>query len=141
MVAVLVAAFQLVPLLLDGAWINHSRWEPAWKWDSFGGGQVLRWLVTGELLDHGRLPVLSLLALLGLVLLYRQSRLAGGLDPARRFILLGTGLWILMFCCGRPFWGPLVMLLGVPPDLQMHRLIGGVHVFLLLLAALGLAGL
>jgi hypothetical protein len=140
MVASVLAAFQLVPLLLDGARINHSRWEPTWKWDSFGGGQVLHWLVTGELLDHGRLPVLSLLALLGLVLLFRQSRRAGGMEPARRFVLLGTALWILMFC-GRPFWGPLVVLLGVPPDLQMHRLVGGVHVFLLLLAALGLAGL
>jgi hypothetical protein len=140
MVAVLVAAFQLAPLLLDGAWINHSRWEPAWKWDSFGGGQVIHWLVTGELLDHGRLPVLSLLALLGLVLSFRESRRAGGMDPARRFILVATPLWILMFC-GRPFWGPLVVMLGVPPDLQMHRLIGGVHVFMLLLAALGFAGL
>ena len=137
--AFLLAAFQLAPLFLDGAWINHSRWEPAWKWDSFGGGQVAQWLVTGELLDHGRLPVLTLLALLGVLLAFRESR-AAKMDPSRRFVLFGAALWILMFC-GRPFWGPLVWLLGVSPDMQMHRLIGGVHVFLLLAAALGLAGL
>jgi hypothetical protein len=137
--ALLLAAFQLAPLFLDGAWINHSRWEPAWKWDSFGGAQVVQWLVTGELLDHGRLPVLSLLALLGVLLAWRDQR-AGRMDSGTAFILFGSALWILMFC-GRPFWGPLVWLLGVSPDMQMHRLIGGVHVFLLLLAALGLAGL
>ena len=64
-VAVLLSAFQLAPLLLDGSNINHSRWESVWKWDSFGAGQVLKWLFTGELLDHGRLPVLSLLSLAG----------------------------------------------------------------------------
>lgn len=138
--AFLLAAFQLAPLFLDGAWINHSRWEPAWKWDSFGGGQVAQWLVTGELLDHGRLPVLTLLALLGVLLAFRESRAAGRMDAAPKFVLLGAALWFLMFC-GRPFWGPLVWLLGVSPDMQMHRLVGGVHVFLLLAAAMGLAGL
>ena len=138
--ALLLTAFQLAPLYLDGAWINHSRWEPAWKWDSFGGGQVAQWLATGELLDHGRLPVLTVLALLGVLLAFREWRASGKMDPAPKFVLLGAALWTLLFC-GRPLWGALVLLLGVSPDMQMHRLIGGVHVFLLLAAGLGLAGL
>src|SRR5205085_9730868 len=69
-VALLLAAFQLAPLLLDGSNINHSRWEAVWKWDSFGAGHVLKLLFTGELLDHGRLPVLTLLALAGAALFY-----------------------------------------------------------------------
>ncbi len=64
-VALLLAAFQLAPLLLDGSNINHSRWEAAWKWDSFGAWQVLQWLFTGALLDYGRLPVLTVLAFAG----------------------------------------------------------------------------
>jgi len=133
--AILLAAFQLAPLLLDGKLINHSRWEPAWKWDSFGGGKVLQWLVTGELLDHGRLPVLSLLALLGALLVVRDWRAARP-EAAPRFVLYGAVLWLLLFF-GRPFWGPLLWLFGISPDMQLHRLIGGVHVFLLLLAAIG----
>ena len=39
-VALLLSAFQLAPMLIDGANINHSRWEAVWKWDSFGAGQV-----------------------------------------------------------------------------------------------------
>ncbi len=61
-IAFLVSAFELLPLWLDGFIINHSRWEPAWKWDSFGAGQVIRSLLSGELLDH---------------------RLAAGAHPAR----------------------------------------------------------
>ena len=58
--ALVLASFELVPLLKDGSIINRSRWEYSWKWDSFGAPQVLQKLFTGEILDHGRLPVLSL---------------------------------------------------------------------------------
>jgi hypothetical protein len=51
---------------------------------------------------------------------------------------LAAVLWILMFF-GRPFWGPLLTLLGISEDVQLHRVIGGAQVFLVLLAAMGLA--
>ena len=41
-------------LLRDGSLINHSRWEPVWKWDSFGAGPVLKQLFTGDLLERSR---------------------------------------------------------------------------------------
>ncbi len=139
-VAFAISAFHLVPLLLDGATINHSRWEPVWKWDSFGAGQVLQWLFTGELLDHGRLPVLTLLAFLsvGLYIWNRRKKLP--VNPAHTFALWGAAFWTLMFF-GRPFWGPLLTMLGVSPDMQLHRVIGGAHVFLILLAAVALSAL
>src|SRR5207237_1421301 len=64
-VALLLTAFQLAPLVRDASNINHSRWESSWKWDSFGAGQVLKWLFAGDLLDYGRPPVLTLLAFAG----------------------------------------------------------------------------
>jgi hypothetical protein len=140
LVALLLVAFQLTPMLLDGSIINHSRWEPAWKWDSFGAGPVLKWLFTGELLDHGRLPVLSLLALFGVAMLVWDFRRARRVGPAQAFVLLGAALWILLFF-GRPFWGPLLLLVGVSPDMQLHRVIGGAQIFLVLLAAIGLAAI
>jgi hypothetical protein len=131
-VAFLLSAFQLVPLARDAGLIGHSRWEPAWKWDSFGAWQVLRWLFTGELLDHGRLPVLTLLALGGAALYWWRR------TPVHAFLAAGAALWIAMLF-GRPFWGPLLNVLGVSDDMHLHRVIGGAHVFLVLLAAVALA--
>jgi hypothetical protein len=42
---------------------------------------------------------------------------------------------------GRTFWGPLLTLLGVSADMQLHRVIGGAQIFLVLLASIGLAEL
>ena len=135
-----VAAFELLPMLADGAWINRSRWEPVWKWDSFGAWQVLKLLFTGELLDHGRLPALTVLAVMGAAALWWERRRGRNVPAAWRFVACGAGLWLLLFF-GRPFWGPLLKLLGVSEDVPLHRLIGGVHVFLVLLAGIGVAAL
>jgi hypothetical protein len=137
-IAFVLAAFELLPLMLDGAIINHSRWELPWKWESFGAEAVMKLLFTGNILDHDRLPVLTLLALAGAVLYFRDRD--GAKYPARTFVIFGAALWILMFF-GRPFWGPLLALLGVSPDMQLHRVVGGAQVFLVFLAAIGLAGL
>ena len=139
-VTLLLAAFQLAPLLLDGSNINHSRWEGAWKWDSFGAWQVLRWLFTGALLDYGRLPVLTVLAFAGAGI-FAWNRYKRRPDcPALTFAACCALFWTLLFF-GRPFWGPLLVMLGVPSDMQLHRVIGGVQIFLVLLAAIALAAL
>ncbi len=138
-VTFLLVAWELVPMLADVGIINHSRWESVWKWDSFGAGQILAWLFTGELLDHGRLPVLSLLVLLGIGATLWAWR-SGTFRRAQLFVAAGAIFWILVYF-GRPFWGPALELLGATPDLQLHRTIGAVHVFLVLLGAFGLAAI
>jgi uncharacterized membrane protein len=139
-VALLLSLFQLAPLLLDSASINHSRWEAVWKWDSFGAGQVIAWLFTGELLDHGRLPVLTVLALAGAGVWFWSWRKRRPVAAAHAFILLGATFWTLVFF-GRDFWGPLLTLMGASADMQLHRVIGGAQIFLVLLAAIALAAL
>ena len=139
-VAFFVAAFELLPMLADGAWINHSRWEQLWKWDSFGAWQVLKMLFTGELLDHGRVPALTLLAAMGGAAWWWDRRRGQKIPAAWRFVTYGAGFWLLLFF-GRPFWGPLLKLLGASEDVPLHRLIGGVQAFLVLLAGIGLAAL
>ena len=138
--AALLAAFQLVPLILDAGNINHSRWEPVWKWDSFGAAQGLKWLFTGELLDHGRWPVLTALAFGSAGLFVWRAVQRRPVCAIHRFLVAGAGLWTLMYL-GRPLWGPLLTLLGVPADMQLHRVIGGTQIFLVLLASFGLAAL
>ena len=135
-VALALSAFQLLSLIEDAPLINHSRWEPAWKWDSFGLGPVVKWLFTGELLDYGRIPVLSLLVLLALAAIF-----FGWADRALRstyvFLCSGSLLWLALFC-GRPLWGTLLPLLGIPDSGQVHRFVVGAHIFLVFLAAIGL---
>ena len=137
-VAMVVSAFQLLPVWIDSPILNHSRWEQSWKWDSFGAGVVLKALFTGELLDHGRLPVLSLLALLGAAADLVEA--LQGPPPAgcpRAFVLSAAVLWLLVFF-GRPTWGPLLLLLGAARDLHLHRVVGAVHIFFVLLAAIAM---
>jgi hypothetical protein len=136
--AMLVSAFQILPLLADHAILSHSLWEPVWKWDSFGAAVTLTRLFTGELLDHGRLPVLTVLALAG-VAVWAWRRRAGA-APVLEFVAAGAALWIAIYF-GRPFWGPLLNVLGISDDMHLHRVIGGAHVFLVLLAGVALAEL
>jgi hypothetical protein len=135
-----LTAFQLLPIITDSAFINRSRWEPLWKWDSFGAKEVLGLTATGDLLDARRLPMLTFLALAGAIVAWRRLRH----DPAQRFTAIfaigGAALWIFLFC-GRTSWGPLYKALGLSDAAQLHRFIGGAQWFLLLLAGLGLARL
>lgn len=128
-----LTAFQLLPIITDGPFINRSRWEPLWKWDSFGATEVLGLTATGDLLDARRLPVLSFLALAGAIVAWRRRR-----DFPTMFALAGAALWIFLFC-GRASWGPLYKILGLSDAAQLHRFIGGAQWFLLLLAGIGLA--
>ncbi len=100
----------------------------------------MKWLFTGELLDHGRLPALTVLALGGAGLLVWNRRKGRPVCAAHAFAAWGAGFWTLLFC-GRPLWGPLLPMLGVPADMQLHRVIGGAQIFLVLLAAIALGTL
>ncbi|MGH9441896.1 MAG: tetratricopeptide repeat protein [Thermoanaerobaculia bacterium] len=130
--AILLTAWFVVPLFLLRSEINHSRWEPAYKWDSFGASSILRELGSGRLLDAGRLPALSLFLLFGVLLAAVFLRE----PPARRLLALALG-WLALFF-GRATWGRLVVLLGVPADLPMHRFQAVFECFAVLLAAWGL---
>jgi len=135
--ALAICLFQLLPLALDGPILNHSRWEPAWKWDGFGAGGTLGYLFRGDMLDARHLPVLSLAAALGLLLVLWKWRPAA---VARRFAAAGACFWILVLF-GRPFWGDALWLIGISPDFQLHRVVAGLQVFAVLLAAIGFGAL
>jgi hypothetical protein len=135
-----LTAFQLLPIVTDGPFINRSRWEPLWKWDSFGAKEVLGLTATGDLLDARRLPILSFLALAGAIIAWRRLRRDPEQSFTATFALAGAALWIFLFC-GRASWGPLYKILGLSDAAQLHRFIGGAQWFLLLLAGYGLSRL
>jgi hypothetical protein len=130
--AVLLLAWFVVPLALVKEIANHSRWEFAEKWSSYGAEIILRELLSGRLLDAGRLPALGLLTSTGAVVAAFYWR-----DVLPRRLLALSALWLALFF-GRPTWGGLLMLLGIPADLPLHRFQGVFELCVMLLCAYGL---
>lgn len=135
--SLLVAAWVVVPLLVDRLWTvqdEFSRNKPFY--DSFGARRILGWLVSGELFDRGRLPVLSILVAVGAVLCLWLVR-----HEVRARALLGVGLLSMLLFFGRPTLGPFLRLLPGSGDLFLRRFVFGVHLAGLYLAGIALVAL
>jgi MFS family permease len=138
----LVAAYLLVPTLLESRWLARSLWEPVEYWDSFGAQRVLAALATGQLLDGARIPALTILAGLGaawaaLSCLPGRRREGDGFAIAA----LGMSAIALLLYFGRPAWGGLLDLLPFSGSLPFHRFICAVQLGGVLLAGLALSRL
>lgn len=129
LVAVITSYFWL-PFLLFKAYLNASPYLERWKYDSFGARDIFAWLMNGDLLDYGRLPVLTVLLALGVA-----SALFARTPPARLAIVLLLVSLVLFF--GRPTLGRLADLLPMHEGLQFVRFIAGVHLAAILLIGLG----
>lgn len=128
--ALLLSAHSLVPFVLERAYLHVSVYTAAERFDSHGALQVLRWLVTGALFDNGRLPVLTVLLGAGLlVAVVTNAR------THRLFAVLFV-TWVILYF-GRPTLGALVDLLPFHEGLLLHRFVGGVHMFGLVLIGIG----
>lgn len=126
----IVTSYFWLPFLLYKAYLSASPYLQRWKYDSFGAPDILTVLINGDLLDYGRLPVLTVLLALGLV-----SALLSRTSPARLSLVLLL-LWLALYF-GRPTWGRLLDLLPMHEGLLLHRFIGGVHLAAILLIGLG----
>src|SRR5207244_5986603 len=62
-----IAAFMGVPFFAQAGYLIVSSYLDRAQYDSFGAPTILGWLVSGDLLDHGRLPVLTALLAVGIV--------------------------------------------------------------------------
>jgi hypothetical protein len=135
--AVLVAAWVVAPLLLDRAFTIQDEFSRNNVfYDSFGARRILSWMVSGELFDRDRFPVLTLAAGLGLVLCLLRWR-----RDERARALVALALLSLLLFFGRSTLGPVLRLLPGSGDLFLRRYIFGVHLAGLYLAGLGLAWL
>jgi hypothetical protein len=132
----LFGALCALPKLI--AWTSQSQTvfreigARAFMYDSFGASKVLHDAFTGQLLDRGRLPVLTCLVGLGIIVaIFKKSSQA-------TFLIAGCGAWLMLYF-GRPFWGDALYLVGITSPFQLHRLIGPVQMFSILLAAIALS--
>ena len=97
---------------------------------------MLDWLFTGQLLDFGRLPVITACAALGLALAW----LAWSADADARALLAALAV-CLLFAFGRTTFGSLVDVIPGSADLFFRRFMMGVQLAALLLAGRGAAWL
>lgn len=117
-IALVLTSYFVIPFFLQAGYLNISPYLERPKFDGFGAATVLGWLATGDLLDHGRLPVLTALLAMGLgIAVLRRDALA------LRMAAFGCVLLALYF--GRPTFGGLIDLLPMHEGLLLHRFIGG----------------
>ncbi|MGE0135179.1 MAG: YfhO family protein [Dehalococcoidia bacterium] len=129
-----VTSYFLIPLALDSGYLNRSVWDPLFKYESFGAQQVTEWLLQGQLFDHSRFPVLTLLVGAGLItcgVLWRA-------EERYRMVALLFALWLLLYF-GPKTWGGLLDATPLGRDFYFHRLIAGVHMAGIMLAGIGFA--
>jgi len=129
-VAAAVTSYMWLPFFAQAAYINVTPYLDPAKYDSFGAGPILSWLFSGDLFDHDRLPVLTLLLAAGAI--------CAVVTRARPPLLVLSlfGLWLVLYF-GRPTLGPLIDLLPLHDGLFLHRLVGGVDIFGILLMGIG----
>jgi hypothetical protein len=131
--ALLASAWVTVPLLVDGRWaatneiLAHTPLE-----NGYGAKQVMSWLVTGQLYDAHRFPVVTLLGAVGIVVCLRRWRTWA---PGRALVALLCMSLLLSF--GRTTFGGLTVLLPGSKDIFMRRFMMGAQLAGLLIAGIG----
>lgn len=127
------AAWVLVPVITEGHYAARNEFlQHTVDADSFGARRILSWLVTGQLFDKGRFPVLTILLAIGLVACLVRFRR----DERCRVLVL---LWVVYLVAffGRPTLGPVINLLPGSRDLFLRRFVCGFDLASLMLVGVG----
>jgi hypothetical protein len=133
--SMLAAAWVIVPLLEQRKWAaTNEVLQGTGLVNGYGAGRVLGWLITGQLLDHGRLPIVTLFTAIGLALACARWR-----DDRNARALLVVFAACLLLSFGRATFGPLVDVIPGSRDIFFRRFEMGVQLAALLLAGTGAA--
>jgi hypothetical protein len=135
--SLLASAWVIVPLVEQRGWaaVNEPL-QGTGLVNGYGAHRVLDWLVSGQLLDYGRLPVVTVFAALGFGLAW----LAWSSDTDARALLVALAV-CLLFAFGRTTFGALVDVIPGSGDIFFRRFMMGVQLAALLLAGRGAAWL
>jgi Bacterial membrane protein YfhO len=135
--SLLTAAWVIAPLLQQREWaaVNEPLQHTGLV-DGYGARQVLDWLISGQLLDHGRLPVVTVLAAVGFGLAW----LAWSSDTDARAMLVALAV-CLVLAFGHATFGSLIDMIPGSTDLFFRRFMMGGQLAALLLAGRGAAWL
>ena len=135
--SLLASAWVIVPLLSQRDWAAvNEPFQHTGLVNGYGAGHVLDWLISGQLLDFGRLPVVTVFAALGFGLAW----LAWSSDANARALLVALAVCLLL-AFGRTTFGSIVDLIPGSGDIFFRRFMMGVQLAALLLAGRGAAWL
>ena len=135
--SLLASAWVIVPLLSQRDWAAvNEPFQHTGLVNGYGAGHVLDWLISGQLLDFGRLPVVTVFAALGFGLAW----LAWSSDANARALLVALAVCLLL-AFGRTTFGSLVDLIPGNGDIFFRRFMMGAQLAALLLAGRGAAWL
>ncbi|MDQ6774688.1 MAG: hypothetical protein M3071_00370 [Actinomycetota bacterium] len=133
--SLLACAWVIVPLLAQRNWAaTNEILQRTPLVNGYGPLRMLGWLGSGQLLDHGRIPVVTVFAAIGLVLALRRWRSG---DTGRALVAVLAGCFILSL--GRSGLGPLVDVIPGHGDIFFRRFMMGAQLAALLLAGTGAA--
>ncbi len=136
----LTVSYLLLPTLLESRWLNRSIWEASEYWDSYGAVAVLSAWISGGLFDGPRMPVLTALVVIGLVLACRDILRNGKSNGCALFAIMAFIVSLLLFF-GRPTWGDALIMIPFGGYLPFHRFLCAVQAIGVLLAGYALAAL
>lgn len=124
-----ITSYLWFPILRERQYLRGIDLEGL-KSNSFGALEVTSRLLSGQMFDYNRLPVLTLLLGLGFArAIWRYTR------PSRVALALLT-VWLVLYS-GRPMLGSLVDLLQMHAGLPTRRFSGGVDLATILLIGVG----
>lgn len=131
--AILTTLWVTLPLLVDAKWVAVNQFQVGTVIDdSYGARKILGWLITGQIYDSGRFPVISIFVAIGLVACLIRFR-----TDERSRVLLAVWVLSLLLFFGRPTLGPVLNLLPGNGSLLFQRYISGVQLAGLFIAAVG----
>ena len=131
------AAWVLVPLLAQARWAAVNTALAATPLvRGYGARQNFMWLITGEIFDHRRLPVITVALGIGLLFCVRRWREK---QAAIRGIVL-LFVFSLLFSFGSSTWRTLIDVVPGHGDIFFRRFMMGVQLAGLYIAGVGVAG-
>lgn len=129
----LVSSWVVFPVFFNRKWAARNEYLAGTvSANSFGAKRILGWFVNGQLFDNGRLPIMTVLVVIGLVVcLWRWF------DDLRARALVALFAVALVAFFGRPTLGVLLDIVPGSADLFLRRFLTGVQMAALLLAGVG----
>ena len=131
--SLLASAWVTVPLVAQGKWAATNEVLSGTPLENgYGAKRILSWLFTGDLFDAGRIPILTVLVLIGVVVSIVRWRV----DPlGRALVTMFTVCMLLAF--GRTTFGGLVGVVPGSSDLFFRRFLMGSQLTGMFLAGIG----
>ncbi len=129
----LCLGFIVIPVLQYKHWAAvNELLAPTYISQSYGARPIIRWFFDGSLLDNGHFPVITILAIIGIV--FSCSKFIKD-KRVRPLVIMFFFSALLMF--GKPFWGPLLRLIPGSEDLFLRRFLMGVQLTCIYFAGIG----